>query len=75
MDTLSDILRQAIRDSGLSVRRLSIETGINRLCITRFLEGHQLTSDNLDALARHFNLTLTPEHAVTKRGKREQKRD
>lgn len=75
MDTLSNILRQAIRDSGLSVRRLSIETGINRLCITRFLEGHQLTSDNLDALALHFDLTLKPARTVNKRGKREQKRD
>ncbi|OQB27176.1 MAG: hypothetical protein BWY09_03201 [Candidatus Hydrogenedentes bacterium ADurb.Bin179] len=72
MVTISDILRQAIRDSGLSVRRLSIHTGINRLCITRFLAGCQLTSDNLDALAHYFDLTLTPIPArtVTKRGKR-----
>ena len=66
MDTISDILRQAIRDSGLSVRRLSIHTGINRHCITRFLEGYQLTSDNLDTLAHYFDLTLTP---IKRRGK------
>jgi len=72
MVTISDILRQAIRDSGLSVRRLSIHTGIARLCITRFLEGYQLTSDNMDALAHYFDLTLTliPARTVTKRGKR-----
>ncbi len=72
MVTISDILRQAIRDSGLSVRRLSIHTGINRLCITRFLEGYQLTSDNMDALAHYFDLTIAPIPArtVNKRGKR-----
>lgn len=75
MVTISDILRQAIRDSGLSVRRLSIHTGIARLCITRFLEGYQLTSDNLDALVHYFDMTITPIPArtVTKPGKR--KRD
>ena len=75
MDTISNILRQTIRDSGLSIRRLHLDTGINRRCITRFLEGYQLTSDNLDALALHFGLTLTPARTDTKRGKRQQKRD
>lgn len=75
MDTLSDILRQAIRDSGLSVRRLSMETGLNRRCITRFLEGFQLASGNLDALAAYFDLTLKPARTVNKRGKRQQVKD
>ena len=60
METLSDILRRSIRESGLSVRRLSIHTGINRECITRFLRGLQLGSNSVDVLAHYFDLTLTP---------------
>jgi len=50
-------------------------TDINRLSLTRFLDGFQMTSDNLDALAAFFDLTLKPGRTVTKRGKRQQKRD
>jgi len=58
MVTLSDTLRKAIQESGLSMRRLSINTGINRLWLTRFLEGFQMTSDNIDKLADFFGLGL-----------------
>ena len=34
-----------------------------------------MTSDNLDALAAFFDLTLTPGRPVTKPDKRKQKRD
>ena len=70
MDTLSDILRRTVRDSGLSIRHISNMTDINRLSLTRFLDGYQMTSDNLDALAAFFDLRLAPGRTDTKRGKR-----
>ncbi len=60
MKTVSDILRQAMNESGLSHRRISIDTGINRTCLRRFREGLPLTTDNADKLAVYFGLTLTP---------------
>ena len=50
-------------------------TDINRLSLTRFLDGYQMTSDNIDALAFYFDLTLTPGRTDTKRGKRQPKKD
>lgn len=58
MNTVSDILRQTMLESGLSHRRISIDTGINRTCLRRFRDGLPLTTDNADILAEYFNMTL-----------------
>lgn len=66
MDTISNILRRVIRESGISIRRLYLDTGIGRLSLSRFMEGRQLTSNNIDTLAHYFDLTLTE---IPRRGK------
>ena len=48
-----------MNDSGLSHRRISIDTGINRTCLRRFREGLPLTTDNADKLAAYLGMTLT----------------
>ena len=57
-ETITDLLRKAIRESGISQRRLSIETGVDRMSINFFMRGRALHSDNLDVLAEYFGLTL-----------------
>jgi len=66
MNTLSNTLRKAITDSGYSIRRLHIITGINRETITRFLRGENMTMHNADKLAELLGLELTP---IKRRGK------
>ncbi len=59
MKTVSDKLRAVIRKSGISMYRLEIDTGVDRMCITRFLEGRAIVSYNFDALCRYFGMELT----------------
>ena len=66
MNTLSDTLRKALTNSGYSIRRLHIITGINRETITRFLRGENMTMHNADKLAELMGLELTP---IKRRGK------
>jgi len=58
MDTVCNTLRQVIRDSGISMKRLEKESGVNRLCIARFLDGKEMYTHNFDALCEYFNLEL-----------------
>lgn len=73
MDTVSNILRRVMAESGISHRRISIDTGINRTCLARFRDGLPLTTDNADKLAAYLNLTLTPVPTSKARGKKESK--
>ena len=70
MNTISDRLRSATQESGYSIRRLSILTGINRETITRFLRGENITIHNADKLAELLGLELTPI-PTRARGKKE----
>ncbi|WP_439626761.1 helix-turn-helix domain-containing protein [Gemmata sp.] len=58
---MSDILRQAILDSGLPLQRIEEETGVQRASISRFVRGERsLRLDFADKLAAYLGLTLTP---------------
>ena len=69
MDTISYILRNAIQESGYSIRRLSILTGINRETITRFLRGENITIHNADKLAALIGLELKPGATAQRKNK------
>lgn len=60
-ETVTEILRRTIAESGISKRRLSIETGVDRMSITFFLKGKPLHSSNVDRLAEYFGLTLVKQ--------------
>ncbi|WP_088255737.1 hypothetical protein [Fimbriiglobus ruber] len=56
---LSDVLRQAILDSGLPYLRIEQDTGVQRASIMRFVRGtNSLRLDVADKLAVYFGLTL-----------------
>lgn len=59
--TLTDILRDAVRKSGVTHSVLERATGVKRASIMRFVAGEQsLRLDKADALAAYFGLTLRP---------------
>jgi hypothetical protein len=59
--TMTDVLRRAIRDSGLPLLTISREAGIQRASLIRFTRGSQsLRLDVADRLAAYFGLVLVP---------------
>jgi plasmid maintenance system antidote protein VapI len=60
-ETLSDVLRRTILDSGKALIAIERETGVQRMSIARFLEGKtSLRLDKADRLADFFGLELRP---------------
>jgi plasmid maintenance system antidote protein VapI len=67
---LTDPLRQAIRDSGLPLLRLSQETGVVRASLIRFVRGEtSLRLDVADKLAAYFGLALAPLGTSTRKAR------
>lgn len=54
---ISEVVRDAVKSSGHSPYRVQGETGVDQLCVKRFLEGCGLNSTNLDKLADSFGIT------------------
>jgi DNA transposition AAA+ family ATPase len=67
--TISDTLKKHIETCGLSHRQLSIQSGVDRRCIGRFMKGEiDLSLASVDALAAFFGLELKP--ATRQRGRK-----
>jgi plasmid maintenance system antidote protein VapI len=57
---ITDVLRQAVLDSGLPLLRSANETGVQRASLSRFVRGkNSLRLDVADKLAAYFGLELT----------------
>jgi transcriptional regulator with XRE-family HTH domain len=66
--SISEQLRQAIRDCGESRYALSKRTGIDQSTLTRFMSGERgLRLDVVDILAEAFDFELRPKGS--RRGK------
>lgn len=58
-ETMSDVLRRAIVESGTPYLTLEQATGVKRASIMRFVRGESsLRLDIADRLAEHYGLTL-----------------
>jgi plasmid maintenance system antidote protein VapI len=56
---ISDVLREAIIESGIPYLELQRETGVSRASIMRFVRGERtLRLDMADRLAAYFGLSL-----------------
>jgi transcriptional regulator with XRE-family HTH domain len=55
---ISDVLRQAIAERGMSFAALERETGVLRQSLMKFARGEQLRGDAYDKLAAFFQLDL-----------------
>ncbi len=60
--TLGDHIRDAAKDSGLSVNRIAQETGLNQSALNRFLNGtrENVRLDVADRLFRFLGLRVLP---------------
>jgi len=66
---LSDQVRQAIDDSGLSRYRIAQETGIDESALAKFYNGKRgFNSDTLDVLGAYLGLRIVMDKKP-KRGK------
>ncbi|HDP36110.1 MAG TPA: XRE family transcriptional regulator [Candidatus Hydrogenedentes bacterium] len=68
MNTVSDTLKAAIENSGLSYQALGKACGVNRLAISRFVQGAtSLRMDKVDMLCTFLGLELKPVSRVAGR--------
>jgi transcriptional regulator with XRE-family HTH domain len=60
--TLTDVLRAAMEQSGLTVYRIGKATGIDAANLRRFVRGEMsVRLDKADRLAAYLGLRLTPD--------------
>jgi transcriptional regulator with XRE-family HTH domain len=72
---LSDQIRGAVDDSGLSRYRIAKELGIAESTMSRFMSGKGgLSMDNLDALAGLLRLHLAASRDATPNAKKSQEK-
>lgn len=68
--TLTDQLRQAISDSGLSRYQIAKATGIDESALAKFYNGHRgLSMEALNALGEFLELTIVLGRKPDKKGK------
>jgi transcriptional regulator with XRE-family HTH domain len=61
MKSISDTLRQAVKDSGLTVYRICKDTGLIQDSLRRFMRGEtSLRLDLADKLAEYFGIECRP---------------
>lgn len=67
---LTDQVRQAIDDSGLTRYRIAQETGIDESALAKFYNGHQgLSMGALNALGEFLQLKITLGRKPSRKGK------
>jgi transcriptional regulator with XRE-family HTH domain len=67
---LTDQIRQAIDESGLTRYRIAKETGIDESALAKFYNGHRgLSMDALNALGDYLELTIIMRRKPIKKGK------
>lgn len=67
---LTDQLRQAIDDSGLTRYQIAKATGIDESALAKFYNGHRgLSMEALNALGEFLQLTITLGRKPGKKGK------
>jgi plasmid maintenance system antidote protein VapI len=60
--TITDVIRAAVVESGVSYKSLSRETGVARASIQRFVDGRQsIRLDMADRLAAYYGLSLVQQ--------------
>lgn len=66
---MTDQVRQAIDDSGLTRYRIAQDTGIDESTLAKFYHGTRgLSLDNLDLLCEYLGLRIVAERRLTRKG-------
>lgn len=58
---LAEMLRDAIRKSGLSANELAAQTGVPQTTLSRFLRGKDMGIHRASKVAEHLGLELKPK--------------
>jgi|TARA_Y100000758_G_C15744552_1_gene309704 transcriptional regulator with XRE-family HTH domain len=67
---LSDQIREAIQNAGVSRYRISKATGITEAALSRFLHGKSgISLDTLDILGEYLGLDITTRKTPKRKGK------
>jgi len=67
---MTDQVRQAIDDSGVTRYRIAQDTGIDESALAKFYTGKRgLSLDNIDRLFEYLELRIVMERKPTKKGK------
>ena len=67
---MTDQVRQAISDCGLTRYRIAQDTGIDESTLAKFFHGTRgLSLNNLDLLCEYLGLRIVMDRKPTKRGK------
>lgn len=67
---MTDQIRQAIDDSGLTRYRIAQDTGIDESALAKFYNGHRgLSLDNLDRLCEYLGLRFVMDRKPNPKGK------
>jgi DNA transposition AAA+ family ATPase len=67
---LTDQIRQAISDSGISRYRIANDTGIDESALAKFFNGHRgLSMEAMNALGEYLELRIVMDRKPTKKGK------
>ncbi len=67
---MTDQVRRAIDDSGVTRYRIAQDTGIDESSLAKFYHGTRgLTQDNLDRLFEYLGLRVVMDRKPTKKGK------
>ena len=67
---ITDQVRQAIDDSGLTRYRIAQDTGIDESFLAKFYHGHRgLSMDNLDRLGEYLGLRIVMDRKPKQKGK------
>jgi len=67
--TISDQVRHAIDESGVTRYRIAQETGIDQSALAKFYNGHRgLTLENFDRLCEYLGLRIVADRKATKKG-------
>lgn len=63
--TITDVLQEAITESGLTLYRIAKDTGVVKTCLIRFMRGEtSLRLDKADVLADYLGLELVKKPII-----------
>jgi len=67
---MTDQVRQAIDNCGLTRYRIAKDTGIDESALAKFYNGHRgLSLDNMDQLCEYLGLRIVMDRKPAKKGK------
>lgn len=62
--TITEQIREQAKKSGMTVHKLAIEAKLDRMIVYRFMDGGDILSRNLDAIAEVLRLKIVKQKKI-----------